>query len=206
MGMINAKEYGFQITDKPQKRGKLKPMERLLLKEWDKLQKEMQMQTNISLTSVVVVLWRVYGMRKTAIERRLVEVQHVWDECTEYGMELSMLGMCEDETGIELQLPEDGRSYHDIAYLDKKAAQGKKMTLQAEIRMRQKQAQWMSTILLSAWLIVLHRYDKWGYERLSKFVGEVHELWAQFGNKVESYMEIIANETNIDPVNLIAER
>ena len=140
------------------------------------LQRELKRQIDIIYPASVIVWWKEYGWRKLRIMRRLATSQQVWTECADYGIEKSMLQMLEEETGIEMTLSGIEGSWHTLAYMDGAAWDGRPLTLPQTIYMRQQQKKWIAPMLLACMCLSLYRDEKWGPERIGKFIGYVDDL------------------------------
>ena len=137
---------------------------------------ELDKQFTIVTGCAVTVLWELYGWRNERIGKLTHYVSQIWRECAEAKDQCSMLEMCERETGIEMTL--DGkRSYHEFPYLDHTKWKGRKFpTMQEELYILNQEIQWIPTMMLACLLIALHRKEKWGYQRLSRFAYCVNEI------------------------------
>ena len=169
------------------------------------LNREMDKQIEIMYSTAAVILWRK-GWRKLRIMRRFAQTQLIWDECAEWGVDKSMLQMLEDETGIELTLHDYDRSYHEFAYLDGRAWNGKLLNKAQVTYMHQQQLKWMPLLILACILISLHRDEHWGAERIERFVWQVDEIRKKLGVDPKEYTKLMESETDMRRTDIWAEK
>ena len=87
------------------------------------LQKEGERQAMLIHGSAAIALYRHWGWRKHRILDMLDKTEEVWNECAE-DSDRSMIRMCEEETGIEIQRG-DGKTWKDLHYLNSKIDPGR---------------------------------------------------------------------------------
>lgn len=155
-----------------------------------KADQELTKHIDLIYPTVALVLWKEYGWRKLRITRLFVETKEVWEDCAAAGTEKSILSMLEDETGIEIRTP-GMKSFHEYAYLDADAWDKKPPTKMQQIYIRQRQIKWLPAILTANICLALYRKEKWGAERIARFISYVEELKALYGaNKALYYKEL----------------
>lgn len=159
-------------------------------------QQESSKQVYIIYSFVAVVCWQQYGWRKERIDRLFKLSQEVWNECGEYGTEKSMLEMLEEETGIEIAMP-NKKSYHEYAYLAAAAWDRKPPTKMQLIYIRQQQMEWLPAMLLACFAIALHRKYKWADGRIGQFVGYVQQIRADNKNEVKAAFKLLEQQTGL---------
>lgn len=138
---------------------------RTLKKIEDDFYKEMYKQVEIVSGSFGIALYENFGWRKKKIEKFFNEINETWSEVSS-DPNLSVLALCEQETGIELSIPEHDGSYKDLLYFN--ISPGTiQMTIQQKIYMRIRQKQWVGAEMIGAGLIALHRLYGFGYNRLA---------------------------------------
>ena len=92
-------------------------------KSTDKLNKEGDRQNQLLLSSTAIAFYRYWGWDKYKINDLMYTIDEVWTECAD-DIERSMVEMCEQETGIELQNG-DGKSWHDLHFLNSQLDPGR---------------------------------------------------------------------------------
>lgn len=171
--------------------------EKALNKAKIELQKETNKQVDIFYCSAGVVLWRS-GWRMKRIKRRFNTSMQAWTECGDYGPTKSMLEMMEEETGIELKL-DGAKSYHEYTFLDGSKWDGKPLPYPKLIAVKQAQKAWIGLMIFACLCLSLHRDDKFGFERISKFVADVDAIRRELGDKdVTKYLNLFKEETGHD--------
>ena len=111
---------------------------------------------------------------------RLISSIDAMKEGTDKGY--SVFEMLEQETGIELTL--DGvKSYHEFPFLAETDQVIR--TDYQEARMLEEEIQWIPSVMLAGICLVLHRKDRWGFDRLSKFMDKVNILRNILGENEE---------------------
>lgn len=166
------------------------------------LDRELHRQINIIYAASSVIWWQEYGWRETRIMRRFDTTTKLWDECNEWGVKKSMLQMLEEETGIEMQLSGYDRSYHEFSYLDGDAWDGKFLTLPQTIYMHQQQKKWLAPLILACICLSLHRDEKWGADRIAKFIQQVDAMRQEYGERPDRFRKLMEEVTDL-PVEAI---
>ena len=175
-------------------------MSRAVTKAYDQLQKEQKKQVAIVYPCAVVILWNTFGFKQKRIARVLAESQAVVDECANMGGIKSIIEVLDDETGIELTLPNVG-SYQEFASLYSEKWKNVKERLSGPevIYLYKKMEKWIPVQMIASLCTALHRKFGFGYERLQKFIAEVDSLREQYGTHTKKYKELIREKTDIDP-------
>lgn len=165
-----------------------------LRKAQQELGREQLKQIDIIYPACAIVFWKEYGWRETRIMRRFATSQEVWNECGEYGADKSIFEMLEEETGVDLQLT-GAEDWHELAYFSAGKWDGKPLTVQQTIYMRQKQKKWIAPMLLACMCLSLYRDEKWGADRISRFIGHIDALRQELGENPQKYAEMMFDVT-----------
>ena len=83
---------------------------------YERLEKDGDKWGLILYSALALTMCRNWNMKKTAVTRLVNTTWDAWKECAQTN-EKSMIMMCEQETGIEIQNG-DGVSWRDVAYLN----------------------------------------------------------------------------------------
>ena len=144
------------------------------------LDKEMRKQVDIIYSSAAIAFARYWndGWGPLRIRRIFDETLEAWNECGETN-EMSMLEMLENETGIEVKIPDTDKSWHDLAFLNSKIDMGR-MSRAQWIYMRQRQKQWIGAMVLACMLLALHRKYGFGPERLLRLMSQIDDIRVEF--------------------------
>lgn len=180
-----------------QKNKRLTAEEKCYMAAHNALNREQEKQVTIFYSASAVVWWQM-GWRKQRILRRFASLLEAWHECGSWGYKKSMLQILEEETGIELTLSGYDKSYHDVAFLDADAWDGKVPSMEYMTRVRQKQKPWVALMIFAGMCVALHRDEKWGSERLIKFIREVDEIRKELGQDPEKYKKLLLEVTGKD--------
>lgn len=108
----------------------------------------------------------------------------------------SMIEICEKETGITV-LNETGKSWEDLPYLNG-TLRSKPMTTAQWTYMRMQQIKWIPSQVMACIMIALHRKYGFGFDRLSRFYGQVDEVRAEYGGDADRIREECRQLTGID--------
>lgn len=140
----------------------------------DDLQKEMYRQIGIVSGSFGIALYENWGWREKRIGKFFQEIVNAWEECAK-DPDISMLEMCENETGIVIGIPGCESSYKDLIFFTSDTRHVE-MTIEKRICMRLSQKKWLGPEMIAAALVSLHRIYNFGYDRLSKVYQQMEEV------------------------------
>lgn len=159
------------------------------------LEREGRKQCFIIYGASAIALYRHWNKKKLAITRLFDITSAVWQDCAATNLH-SMIEMCENETGIEVQNGE-GKSWRDLPYLNATLNQYQ-MTNAQWVYMRQQQIKWIAPQVVSCIMIALHRKYRFGFERCGRFYQQVDEIRAEYGNDPDRIREECRKLTGID--------
>lgn len=166
----------------------------------NKLHQECRYQTLTVYSAVGIALSRHWGWGTARIERLFDLTSDVWHECGETN-DVSMLEMLEQETGIELILQENGKSWHNLAFLNGQIRRyNRSITRYQWIAMRQQQIQWLGTTIQACIYLALHRREGFGPERIKRIMDQMTEVREEYGNKMQSLIDACKAETGVNVV------
>ena len=190
--------------------GKRKPKSRLnmALQKLDaELLDECRRQVLIVYGSAGIALSRKHGWKKLRIDRLYELTDRIWHECGGNNR-VSMLNMLEDETGIEMRLQENGRSFHEIDYLngDMQRYTPEKMCIAQIMAMRRGQIKWVRAMVQACLYLALHRKEKFGFERIQRLVAEMYEVENEFETDPKAIAEECQKLTSINIITKFTEK
>lgn len=159
------------------------------------MEREMHRQVDMVYSSMAIAFHRYWGWGPLRIRRLMDKTQETWDECAASN-EISMLQMLEEETGIEIKNREDGKSWHDLAYLNAKIDLGR-MTRAQWIYMRQRQKQWIGPQVVACVLLALHRKYGFGPERNLRVLQDIEAVEWEFDFDVKALKEACLTEAGV---------
>lgn len=165
------------------------------------LQNEQRKQALMVYPAMFCVLWEDYNWRSVRIMRRFIAAVDAMKEGVKNGT--SVLETLEEETGIEMAL--DGeKSYHEFAYLSADTKIKPINNIQYVYMLKQEK-KWIPSLLIAGVCIILHRQDKWGFDRLSNFVTKVNILRNLLGEDQQQYSNYMFECTGHRPEEMWKE-
>ena len=164
-------------------------------KACDRIETEGRRQCFLLYSAAALALVRHWSKKKVTIIRLFEITGEVWHECAATSMH-SMIEMCEKETGIEIQNGE-GKSWRDLPYLNASLNQ-QNLTYGQWIYMRRQQIKWIAPQVMACIMIALHRKYGFGFDRLSRFYGQIDEVRGEYGNDPDRIREECRQLTGID--------
>ena len=156
-------------------------------------------QCMIIYAAAALALRRYWQRGRRAILNIFTETGEIWQDCVTTA-DKSMLKMCEDETGIEVQCG-DGRSWHNIAYLN--GSLPRQMSFAQWTYMRQQQLRWVAPQVVACIMIALHRKYGFGFDRLSRLYGQIDAVRADFNSDPERLLEQCRSELRINIYDVV---
>lgn len=164
------------------------------------LEREERKQCMVIYAAAALALRRYWHRGRRAILNIFDETGEVWQDCVT-SADKSMLKMCEDETGIEVQCG-DGKSWHDIAYLNGTLS-GRPMTFAQWTYMRQQQLRWVAPQVVACILLALHRKYGFGFDRCARFYEQIDAIRAEYNMDPERLLEQCRQEVEINIYDVI---
>lgn len=161
------------------------------------LDKEMKKQVDIIYSAAAIAFARYWdkGWGPLRIRRIFDETLEAWNECGETN-EMSMLEMLENETGIEVKIPDTDKSWHDLAFLNAKIDMGR-MNRAQWIYMRQRQKQWIGAMVMACMFLALHRKYGFGPERLLRLMNQIDDIRIEFNYDRKALIKACEEEARV---------
>lgn len=169
--------------------------QQMLNKSAAAVNRERSKQINIIYPSAGLIFWKSYGWRIEKINRIFEMTNAVWHEVVDNHQ--AILPKLEQETGIELTLMGTDKSYKEVAFLCY-STDDILLPFERAYYANTRMIPWLPTMLLACILIVLHRREHFGYDRLSRFVTEMNQLRSELGEKPKAYNQRLLEETGFD--------
>ena len=164
-------------------------------KACDRIETEGRRQCFLLYSAAALALHRHWGKKKVTIIRLFEITGEVWHECASTNTH-SMIQMCEEETGIEVQNG-SGKSWEELPYMNATLDTGR-MSYAQWVYMRQQQVKWIAPQVMACLLVALHRKYGFGFDRCARFYEQVQEIEAQFRMDPERIRTACIKETGID--------
>ena len=164
--------------------------------------KEGNRQCQIFLSAAALALYRNWGWKKDRITRTLQVAEDAWVECSQ-DMGLSMIAMCEKETGIEVQCG-DGKSWRELDYLN--GHWPEQMNDAKWIYMRQRQRRWIAPQITASILIALHRREGFGFDRCARVYQQIDDIRTEYGLDPKKIREACLKETLVNVHDMINKK
>ena len=182
-------------------KNKMNSITKEIIKATNELNRIKNEQSYLMYSAVFSILWQDYQWRENRIMRRLADSIDVMRQGIQDDQ--SIFEVLEAETGIELTL--DGKkSYHEYAFLSRDT-QLKPINDFQYLHMIRHEQEWIPSVLIGAICIVLHRQDKWGFNRLSTFVNRVNILRNSLGENKKLYSDYMYEITGHRPEEMWKE-
>lgn len=164
------------------------------IKTYQRLGKEGDKWAMVLYSALALTMYRNWGMKKTAVTRLIDVTWDAWKECAvNYGS--SMIKMCEEITGIEIQNG-DGKSWRDAAYLSGEDIGP--MTDAQWMYMRQQQIKWVRPSIMACILIGLYRKYGFGYERCLRVYEQIQEIEQEYKSNPKRISRAALEEVNVN--------
>lgn len=167
-----------------------------------KLEKEGDKWAMILYSGLALAMYRHWNMKKTAVTRLVDVTWDAWKECAgDYSHSIIM--MCEEETGIEIQNV-NGVSWHDVAYLSGEDLG--EMTDAQWLYMRQQQIKWVRPSIMACILIGLHRKYGFGYERCLRIYEQIQAIEEEYRDNEKRISKAALEEVGVDIYDMMHKR
>lgn len=166
------------------------------------LEAEGRKQCMLLYSATALALRRHCGKGKQAILSLFEITGSVWRSCAETNLH-SMIEMCEQETGIEIQNG-NGKSWKDLPYLNG-TLNTKPMTNAQWVYMRQRQKQWIAAQVTACILIALHRKYGFGFDRCARIYVQIREIEAEYGMDEKKIQQACKDETLVNVYDIVTQ-
>ena len=170
----------------------------VLRKANQELDEEMRKQVELIYSAAAIAFARYWnnGWGSERIRRIFDKTLETWDECGATN-QISMIQMLEDESGIELRIPDMDKGWRELAYLNSDINMGR-MSIAQMIYMRQRQKKWIGAMLMACLFLSLHRKYGFGKDRLVRLMGQIHEFEAEFNFDRKKLVEACRTEAGVN--------
>ena len=152
--------------------------------------------------ATAITLWLQYGKRKQAIKNLFDMSRTIWVDCAK-DHDHSMIQMCEDETGIEVNNGE-GKSWKEIWFLNGHIPD--RMTDAQVLYMRQQQLKWIRPQVMACLMIALHRKYGFGFDRCARIYQQIDSVSAEYGDDHKRIREACLELTGIDVADVVTKK
>lgn len=165
-----------------------------------KLDQETRKQICLVYGSAYLALWKNWQWRTEKLSR-LIDVSYgAWDDCEELGHKKSVVQLLDEETGIELRLQEDGKSWREFQFLNgeseyKQYQRG--LSYPQLIARRQGELKWAGAIIEATIFLALHRKEGFGFRRISRLLQQMFDIQNEFDSDPEKIREECRKVTKI---------
>ena len=166
------------------------------------LEAEGRRQCFLLYSATALALHRHWGKRKQAILSLFEITGDVWHSCASTN-DYSMIEMCYQETGIEVQCG-DGKTWEDLLYLNGKFPD-KPMTNAQWAYMRQQQKKWIAPQVMACIMVALHRKYGFGFDRLSRIYSQIQDIEAEYAHSPERIQKAARELTGINIYDIVTQ-
>jgi hypothetical protein len=150
-----------------------KSQKKALAKAEAELKKEMYDQISIVSGCIGIALYENWGWRKARISEVFNEIENSWNACSA-DKNISMIEMCEKETGIAIYREGYEGDYLDLKYFQPLTSET--MTISQYIYMRIQQKKWVPATILASAFLSLHKLHGFGKERMLRLRDQVDKI------------------------------
>jgi len=161
----------------------------------DAIETEGRKQCMILYSATALALYLYWDKKKQTIISLFDITGEVWQSCASTN-EKSMLCMCEEETGIEVQIGNE-KSWHDLPYLNG-TFPAKPMSNAQWAYMRQQQTKWFAAQVMACLMVALHRKYGFGFDRLSRIYSQIDEIRTEYSLDGDRLRAVCLKEVGID--------
>lgn len=161
----------------------------------DKFTKTARDQVYLVYSAFLIALSR-YGWGQKKIYNTLKRCEAYWNVCAS-SEDLSMLQMCEDETGIEIKC-DDNSSWHDLWYLNPKLPRPDYMSPAQEIYKRNRQIKWLGAQVTACAVYTMHRRYGWGMQRISRLITDMNDIRHEYKDNPKRLAAMCKEATGIN--------
>lgn len=166
----------------------------------NRIEKEGVKQGSLMYSAAALALCRHWNKKRTAIDRLFEQSWEIWNDCAK-DQDRSMLQICEEETGIEIQNG-DGKSWHDLPYLNSSLDPG--MMSEAQwLYMRQQQVKWVAPGIMACIIVTLHRRYGFRYDRCVRIHEQILAIEDEYGHDPQRLKEACRAETGINVIETL---
>lgn len=166
------------------------------------LEAEGRKQCFLLYSATAIALFRHWNKKKAAILSLFEITGDVWHSCAETNLH-SMIEMCEQETGIEIQ-NESGKSWRDLPYLNA-TLNTQRMSNAQWVYMRQQQKKWIAPQVMACILIALHRKYGFGFDRCARIYSQIQDIEAEYDMDPEKLQEACREMTGINIYDIVTQ-
>lgn len=144
--------------------------------------KEVHNQIGIVSGSVGIALYENWGWREKRLQKLFSEIKESWEECAA-DKNISMLEMCENETGIVIDRQGFEVDYKELRYFKPgDISEQDEMSLCEFMYMRSQQKKWAGPQVFASVLLTLHRLYGFGAERIIRLKEQMEDVWTRYGS------------------------
>ena len=172
-------------------------------KATDNLEKEGQKQCMLLYSAAALALNRYWCKGKQTIISLFELTGEVWRTCADDNMH-SMIQMCEEETGIEIQ-NNSGKSWRDLPYLNA-SLDDIKLSNAQWVYMRHRQKDWIAAQVMACIMVALHRKYKFGFDRCARIYAQIREIEAEYGMDPKKIHDACKTETGINVCDILERK
>lgn len=167
-------------------RQKMKMKNKALAKAVSDFKNEHGRQLTIIGGCTGIALYENWGWRGKRLQEFYNEVDRAADECS-LDNGISMIEMCENETGIVVYQEGFSGDYKELLYFQ---PEEQELTVEQEIVMRKKQMRWVAPQIYALLFLALHRRYGFGPERIERLKEQMEEVRSRYkGNEKKIHKE-----------------
>lgn len=169
----------------------------------EQLEKEGRKHCFLIYGAAGIALHEHYQKGKTAILNFYEKSGEIWRDCAKDNKH-SMIQMCYEETGIEIQCG-NGKSWEELPYLNEALDKGRYTPVQL-VYIRRRQIEWIPAQVMACMIVALHRKYGFGFDRCARFYQQVQEIQAMYDGDAERVRQACQKATGVNVMDIVTER
>lgn len=168
-----------------------------------KLNTEADRQMAIIFPATAIALHNYFNWGTLKLEHFFDEANNTFNECGAGGLEVSIIQMLYEETGIDLKISPNGKSWKELCFLNHEIKLGTKDTFTAQqlYMMRVEQVKWIAPAVIAAEFIALYRKFRFSKNMLAKLMGYIDDVRRQYSFKAGRLSKACYEATGIKMIN-----
>lgn len=185
--------YDTSVFKKAQ--GILKMKKKMLNRVENELKDEMYKNVLVVSGCIGIALYENQGWRKNRIANLFSEISESWGECAKDD-KMSMLEMCENETGIAVYREGYEGDYTELKYFQPRGKT--EMTIDQIICMRQQQKKWAYSLIFASAFLAMHRLHGFGKKRILELRDQMEEVKSRYNGDAKKISSACFQITGVE--------
>lgn len=169
--------------------------EKQLSKAEKELEKAAELVCDMTYGCLALALHKYYGYGQKRIFKVMDKAAETSAEVGK-DLDLSMLQLLEQETGIEIRM-DDGSRWEDKIFLNASKWDGTIRSYAQMISVRRAQIKWLEPTVLAECLMGMHKREKFGQDRLADLYKHIISIKTEYNRDIIRISEQLKEQLNI---------